>query len=473
MDDVVHLPMSDGLVVLRPSTLELVRLNGAVWSRSHLQDELTPQMQETLTRAHELVSRRSELAIPDSSSPVLQLNVAPTNFCNMGCSYCYNEMSIKDRKGSETSEGMTFETAKQMVDALVEQSGEHQELRLVFIGGEPLIERKVLFQTVAYARSFEARLDKVFVFSVYTNGLLVDEALVDWANDNRVGVVFSLDGPPLENDRFRILNSGRGTARKVLRQMRTFLERYQYPVRTVTAVLNQRGTAAATARYLYDLGFNSIQLQAAYGTSGYYDSDEDRDMEELASWYRDQLLDGRVFKLGIFTDPMIALVVREKANRAWRPCDAGHRALGVGEDGRIYPCHHFFGEDDYALGHVADGLPSATERRHLHHRVDEREPCRSCWARHACGGECYHRAHTAGVSYRGVVEDECKARKRRIGLAMSIFVDLVKRAPEVMSRLLYDDLEVRPPLEPAYGVQSLAEYEALERTRSVASQGAT
>lgn len=462
--EVRHIQVSDGVIVFRPSTLEVARLKSPRWADAKL-EELTPEMRSTLARADALVSQRAAVAGPNPTPAIAQLNVAPTNFCNMGCTYCYNELPIKDRKGSETEVGMSIETAHRMVDALVEQSGPNRELKLAFIGGEALIERRTVFATVAYAKSIERRSDKHFSFVVYTNGLLVDDAIIDWANENAVALTFSLDGPPLENDSFRILNSGRGTARKVLRQMRRFVDRYAYPVRTVTAVVNREGSITPTAQYLHDLGFNSLQIQAAYDESGYVADGGTADIEDLAGWYKQRLLGGDVFSIGVFTDVMVSLVARGGATKSWYPCNAGHRALGVGEDGRVYPCHHFFGEDDAVLGNIADGLPDLQARKALFHPVDRREPCASCWARHACGGECYHRAKTSGHGYAGVVRAACDARRHRIGLALDIFVEVMKVAPTVVERIMDGRLSVPSPCDEAYSVTSISEYRALRRAR--------
>jgi uncharacterized protein len=120
---------------------------------------------------------------PEEREPVVtRLNIGNTYHCN-GCSYCYNQLGIKDCKGSEVPLGMSVETARAAIEALLAQSGQAKRLSLVFVGGEPLLERHILFQTVAYARRRADAEGKTVDAAVYTNGTLMNERVIEWANE--------------------------------------------------------------------------------------------------------------------------------------------------------------------------------------------------------------------------------------------------------------------------------------------------
>jgi len=275
----------------------------------------------------------------------------------------------------------------------------------VFVGGEPLLEKHALFQTVGYAHRRARAEDKTVDVAVYTNGTLMNERIIEWANETGVSLVVSLDGPPLVHDRKRIYLNGRPSSRIILKNIHLLMERSAQPVKRVRAVACDRGSMVPLHRYFLDLGFNEIHVQPVYDEDGISDSMSGQEMVDLLAWYRDRLLEGTVLGVMPFEGFLERLVHRRRAVTSWYPCTAGRSALGIGPDGRIYPCHHFLEEGRFQLGHVQQGLPGIEARRPFFRRVDQREPCRSCWARHACGGECYHRAATAGVGYTGVLPE--------------------------------------------------------------------
>jgi uncharacterized protein len=396
---------------------------------------------------------------PEEQAPaVTRLNIGNTYHCNMGCTYCYNELALKDRRGSEVPEGMGVETARAAIDALLAQAGEAKRLSLVFVGGEPLLEKHVLFQTVAYAQRRARTRAKSVDIAVYTNGTLMNERVIEWANETGVSLVVSLDGPPLVHDRRRVYLNGRPTSRIILKNIRLLMERSNQTVKRVRAVACERGLMVPLHRYFLALGFNEIHVQPVYDEGGISDTMSGPEMAECLAWYRDRLLEGTVLGVMPFEGILERLVHRRRAVTSWYPCTAGRSALGVGPDGRIYPCHHFLEEGRYQLGHVREGLPGIEARRSFFLRVDQREPCRSCWARHACGGECYHRAATAGVGYTGVLPDVCRNRKSLIGLVLEVFADLATVRPDVLRRLAAKDFSAVAPQEQAFAARGLGAY---------------
>ena len=79
------------------------------------------------------------------------------------------------------------------------------------------------------------------------------------------------------------------------------------------------------------------------------------------------------------------------------PCGAGAGYLGVSADGELAACHRFVGDEDGAMGSLADGIDRARQADWLGERhVHRQEPCRSCWARYLCGGGCHHEVIARG-----------------------------------------------------------------------------
>ena len=425
---------------------------------SHGELEIAPEDREVWEQVKSALEQTGPASGLRTPTVVTQLALGNTYHCNMGCTYCYNELSVKDRKGSEVREGMTLDTARASVAALLEQCGEATSISIIFVGGEPLLEKASLFSTVDYARTRAAEAGKRLSIAIYTNGTLMTEEVVRWASENRVSLVVSIDGPPLIHDRNRLYLSGRPTSKAILRNVRRLSEAgTQQPMR-VRSVAVARTALVALHRYFLDLGFNEIHVQPAYGEHGIDEGGSPEEMLALLDWYHEQLLEGVVIGVMPFEGFIERLLMRGSATASWYPCSAGRNFLAVGPNGKVYPCHHFLEESAFELGDVREGLPGLSEREPFFLRVDQREPCRSCWARHACGGECYHRAHTAGVGYTGVLPEVCRQRKSIIGMTLEVLADVAKRRPDVLSALVRKHYTRMTPRWEAYEYNDLSPY---------------
>lgn len=420
---------------------------------------LSPADRALLDRLHSSVQSVSSVEAPDETDPVVtRLNIGNTYHCNMGCTYCYNELDLKDRKGSEVPIGMTLETSKQTIDALFEHAPDRRAVSLVFIGGEALLERKTLFATIEYAEQLAERDQRRLSVAIYTNGTLMNRGVIEWCNDHDVSLVVSLDGPPEINDVHRIFRAGRPTSAAVLRNIAKLMAYSTQTLRRVRAVAVRSIDLVALHRYLMDLGFNEIHVQPMYDESGISTAVAGDEMTELLAWYIQQLRSGRIISVLPFESFFERFLAQGKAVTSWYPCTAGRSSLGVGPDGKIYPCHHFLEEGTFELGHVSNGIPDLENRSPFFMRVDERTPCRDCWARHACGGECYHRAHTAGAGYTGVLEPVCVARKTHIGMALEAFATLAQECPDALRALACKQYSELPSNPAAFEAADLSAY---------------
>jgi uncharacterized protein len=458
------LVLQENGVLFAPANLRMAQLSGDAFDRATYFANLGHDTQisdtdmRSLDELFNAVSANVPLTPPDEREPLItRLNIGNTYHCNMGCTYCYNELDVKDRKGSEVVTGMSIETGRRAIDALIEQAPDGHPLSLVFIGGEALLELRTLRQIVSYAQQRCADTDHAMRIAVYTNGTLMTSRVIQWANEQDVSLVVSLDGPPKQNDTYRIFRAGRPTSKAVLRRIRVLMDESTQTLRRVRAVAVRSVDLVALHQYLFELGFNEIHVQPVYDETG-IETGSAAAMEALLEWYLAKLSAGTILSVLPFENFFERFLTQGRAVTSWYPCTAGRTALGVGPDGRVYPCHHFLEESTFEVGHVNNGLPEISERRKFFQRVDEREPCSSCWARHACGGECYHRAHTAGAGYTGVLPAVCRDRKSHIGLALDGFARLAREYPDVLRDLAMKRYSPVQPRWDAYDVDDLAVY---------------
>lgn len=103
---------------------------------------------------------------------------------------------------------MSYETGKQALDFLIANSGSRRNLEVDFFGGEPLMNWDVVKQLVAYGRQQEKLHDKHFRFTLTTNGVLLNDEIMEFANKEMDNVVLSIDGRKEVHDRMRPFSKG-------------------------------------------------------------------------------------------------------------------------------------------------------------------------------------------------------------------------------------------------------------------------
>ena len=132
--------------------------------------------------------------------------------CNLGCKYCF--------AGKGEYYGpcglMSFEVGKAALDYLVENSGTRHNLEVDFFGGEPLMNWDVVKQLVAYGRSIEKDKNKKFRFTLTTNGTLLDDDIMEFANKEMSNLVLSIDGRKEVHDFMRPYRNGKSSYDDIL-----------------------------------------------------------------------------------------------------------------------------------------------------------------------------------------------------------------------------------------------------------------
>ena len=127
--------------------------------------------------------------------------------CNLACRYCFAEEG--EYHGRRAL--MSFEVGKKALDFLIANSGGRRNLEVDFFGGEPLMNWQVVKQLVEYGRSQEESHNKRFRFTLTTNGVLLNDEIMEFCNQEMSNVVLSLDGRKEVNDRMRPFRKGDGS----------------------------------------------------------------------------------------------------------------------------------------------------------------------------------------------------------------------------------------------------------------------
>ncbi len=352
----------------------------------------------------------------------LCLHVAHT--CNLNCAYCFASQG----KYHGERAVMSHEVGKQALDFLIAHSGTRHNLEVDFFGGEPLMNFGVVRDLVAYARSIEAQHGKHFRFTLTTNGLLIDDEVIDFANREMSNVVLSLDGRKEIHDRYRVDYAGNGSWERIVPKFQKLVAarggKNYYMRGTFT---HQNPDFLADIRQMLDLGFTELSMEPVVCAPGDPAELTEADMEivkrqyeELAQLMLERDAEGRSFT---FYHYMIDLTGGPCIYKRISGCGSGTEYMAVTPWGDLYPCHQFVGEEAYKLGNVYEGVTNPdVQAEFAGCNVYARPECRDCWARLYCSGGCAANAYHATGSVRGVYKPGCELFKKRMECAIMVQV---------------------------------------------------
>ncbi|MCI5746616.1 thioether cross-link-forming SCIFF peptide maturase [Eubacterium pyruvativorans] len=398
-------------------------------------DDVTPEdIDDTFADIDELTKEEKLFAedIFEPSAGVLKerhtevkalcLHVAHT--CNLNCSYCFASQG----KFHGERAIMSMETAKRAIDFLVENSGNHVNLEVDFFGGEPLLNWDVVKGTVAYARSIEKEHGKNFRFTLTTNGVGLNDEVMDFANREMHNVVLSLDGRKETHDRLRKFVDGRGSYDVIVPKFQEFVKRRgdkEYYMRGTFTHDNVDFTKDLF--HMVDLGFDRLSMEPVVcdPSEPYALTEEDlpkiyEQYEILAKYMLQKEKEGHPIT---FYHYMLDLTGGPCIYKRISGCGSGTEYFAVTPWGDLFPCHQFVGEEQFKMGDIWNGIQREDIRQDFKMcNVYAREECRDCWARLYCSGGCAANAFHGTGDIRGVYEYGCDIFRKRMECAIMMQV---------------------------------------------------
>lgn len=348
----------------------------------------------------------------------LCLHVAHT--CNLNCSYCFASQG----KYNGDRALMSFEVGKRALDFLIEHSGTRVNLEVDFFGGEPLMNWDVVKQLVAYARTQEAPHNKKFRFTLTTNGMLIDDDVIEFANKEMHNVVLSLDGRKEIHDRLRVDCAGQGSYDRIVPKFQKLVESRGgkgYYMRGTFTHANPDFTRDVF--HMADLGFTELSMEpvvcAPDDPAALTEEDLPIVLEQYEILAKEMLKreeEGRGFT---FYHYMLDLTHGPCIYKRISGCGSGTEYMAVTPWGDLYPCHQFVGEEAYKLGDIWNGVTNTAVRDEFKLcNAYARPECADCWAKLYCSGGCAANAYHASGSIRGVYSYGCELFRKRIECAV-------------------------------------------------------
>lgn len=350
----------------------------------------------------------------------LCLHVAHT--CNLNCAYCFASQG----KFHGDRALMSFEVGKRALDFLIEHSGSRRNLEVDFFGGEPLMNWNVVKQLVEYARSVEKAAGKNFRFTLTTNGVLIDDEVIEFANREMSNVVLSLDGRREIHDRYRVDLAGRGSWETVVPKFQKLVQARggkNYYIRGTFTHANP--DFMKDIETMLDLGFDELSMEPVVCPPGDPAALTEEDklivMEQYELLAKKMLERRRAGKPFTFYHYMIDLDGGPCIYKRISGCGSGTEYMAVTPWGDLYPCHQFVGDEKFKLGNVFDGVSAdAVQEEFRSCNVYTRPECADCWAKLYCSGGCAANAYHATGSVRGTYRFGCELFKKRMECAIML-----------------------------------------------------
>ena len=342
--------------------------------------------------------------------------------CNLACKYCFAEEG--EYHGRRAL--MSLEVGKKALDFLIENSGNRRNLEVDFFGGEPLMNWDVVKELVRYGRSKEKEYDKNFRFTLTTNGVLLDDEVMEFVNKEMSNVVMSLDGRKEINDKMRPFRNGKGSYDLIVPKFQKLAEsrnQTNYYIRG-TFTRNNLDFSNDVIEYA-DLGFKQMSIEpvVADPDEPYALREEDipkilEEYDKLAVEYIKRYKENRGFNFFHF---MIDLKQGPCVLKRMAGCGSGTEYLAVTPWGDLYPCHQFVGQEEFLLGNVFDGITNTAVRDEFKLcNVYAKDKCKECFAKFYCSGGCTANSYKFHGKITDAYDIGCEMERKRVECAIMI-----------------------------------------------------
>ncbi len=342
--------------------------------------------------------------------------------CNLACRYCFAEEG--EYKGHR--ELMSFEVGKKALDFLIQNSGNRRNLEVDFFGGEPLMNWQVVKDLVRYGREQEEIHNKKFRFTLTTNGILLDDEVMDFVNREMSNVVLSIDGRKEVNDRMRPSRNGKGSYELILPKFQKLAESRNQTNYYVRGTFTHNNLDfSEDVKHLADLGFKQISVEpvVALPEDSYAITEEDlpilyEEYDRLAKLMLEYKKQGKDFNFFHF---MIDLSGGPCVAKRLSGCGSGTEYLAVTPWGDLYPCHQFVGIPEFLMGNVDEGIVKPELREEFKQcNVYSKDKCKDCFAKFYCSGGCAANSYKFHQDINDAYDIGCKLQRKRVECAIML-----------------------------------------------------
>lgn len=388
-----------------------------------------------------LESGKGEKIITQQISPISSIVMEIANDCNLRCKYCYGEGGTYGQKASL----MNISTAKKCVDFLICHGNKSQPLGVVFFGGEPLMNFKVVEEVIDYCnKKAKENEGLLFSFGMTTNALLLDSYKINYLKENKVMITVSIDGPKEYHNINRIFANGHGSYEMVEKKVLELLNVYKR-VRARATISNTNLALLDIEKHLEEMGFQDIVLSLVDVSkkSELYIPEENferlyLEIEKLGEKCIEDLLKKGRTAIDMFTPVLYSLYSKQVHRKI---CGAGTTYLGFNVLGEIYPCHRFFNYEKYNMGtNMSDKYDNSIflEACLRKNKIN----CKKCPIKNLCGGGCLHTSEIFEGNLMVAGTHYCSVYKKIIETSIYIYYKVKENNEDIFGNMFREKGEI-------------------------------
>lgn len=349
-----------------------------------------------------------------------------TERCNLRCKYCYENKKKKE---------IDFKNIQYLIDNEIKEKSKYVVLN--FYGGEPLLRKDLIYDTIAYIKSKKSKTK--FYFGMTTNGTLLDDKFIQCIKQNNfLHVAYSFDGKKETQNLNRITVNGEGTFEIVESNAKKLLNNYQNVIAMVVVTRNNINMLKDNIEYLIEVGFRSFNLQFDY-LQDWQDEELEIIKEQyskVAKLYYNKILNEQDIDISVF-DEKIMSHIKEGYN-CNKECNLGLKNINVGTDGKFYPCMQFVGDDRYIIGDCEKGIDILARNRLINQAGVENEICKECSINRRCKHTCACKNYLTTKDINGLSPLICELERIIIEISDNMAEELYKQNSKLFIQKYYN-----------------------------------
>ncbi|APT76427.1 hypothetical protein LN42_08590 [Marinitoga sp. 1137] len=301
-----------------------------------------------------------------------------TKACNLECIYCYAH--------KEKPESMKMELIKESLEYIFSNT-KKKKITITYFGGEPLLEFEKIKESVALSKELGKKYNKKVVYSITTNGTIMNEEIIEFLIKEKFSMMMSMDGCESIQNFQRPFVGGKGSHEKVSENIELIMKKRK-KLNVRATVTNQEIEIKKIARHFIEeknLSGYSFAVASYPYTKEWTEEEKKKLYEEVEEIIEEK--DKRFIPLNI--SGLWETIKKGEIKKY--PCGAGLGIVSIDIDGKIYPCQRFTGEKEYELGEVGMKWEEfINNKKEFYKKVVKKieEDCGICELRNICGGGC-------------------------------------------------------------------------------------
>ena len=350
-----------------------------------------------------------------------------TDKCNLNCAYCYEKKRNRD---------ISFENIKNLIDYEISQKQKYSII--VFYGGEPLLQKNIIKDTIAYINSKKAKTD--FYYGITTNGTLLDNDFIKYMKENKfINIAYSIDGMKSTHDLNRLTIDGTGTFDIVEKNAKTLLKNFDSVVAMSVITKNNLSKLSENVEYLINIGFKCINL-----LFDYFQDWQDEDLDEIRKQcikiteiYADKILQEYDVEIPLIDDKIRTYVKNEYDCN--EDCKLGMKTINIGTDGNLYPCMQLVYNEKFIIGNCKDGIDTKARIDLIKNSKKENEICKNCAIKKRCKHLCACRNYILTNDINQLSPIICETEKIIIEVSDKMAEKLYKQNSKMFIQKYYNE----------------------------------